>query len=598
MSAQRKWDNTYSSPDNLVELFENALKNFTNNRLFGTKDAQGVYQWVTYADVGSRVDHLRAGLAQLGVGAGDAVGIISRNSTDWMVCAYATYGLNAHFMPMYEKELESVWQYIIGDASIKVLFVSKPDIQAKILSWKDDFPSLERVILIDAPADSKDSMHSVEALGETNPIAAVHPAPLDLAVVIYTSGTTGDPKGVMLSHGNCTSCSQAGFHLFSDLNETDVSFSHLPWAHVYAFSAELNNILQFGGSIGFLDSLEHMTEDLPKVRPTFLISVPRVFNMVYSKIFETMQEEGGMKLKLFNMAVKAAKSKRETGKAGFTYKMLDKLVFGKIRAMFGGRLKYALTASAKMNPDIETFFFDIGIPVYDCYGLSETSPAVTMNSPSGHKVGSVGRLVEKVDVVIDTSKVEDGSDDGEIVVYGPNVMLGYLNKPEKTAEVMTEDGGLRTGDQGHMDADGFLFVTGRFKEEYKLENGKYVFPAEIEEEIKLLPYVNNAFVYGDGKPYNVLLLVPYMPMLERFVRDFKISVPASELLSLPAVKELLLKEIGQHLKKRFGGYEIPQKMAFLQEDFSVENGMLTQTLKIKRRVVVQAYHGVIESIYE
>ena len=184
----------------------------------------------------------------------------------------------------------------------------------------------------------------------------------------------------MLSHGNCTSCSQAGWHLFSDLTEKDVSFSHLPWAHVYAFSAELNNVLQFGGSIGFLDNLDNMSKDLPNVGPTVLISVPRVFNMVYNKIHETMQEEGGMKQKLFNMAVQAAKKKRETGKSGFMYKILDNLVFGKIREMFGGRLKYALTASAKMNPEIAMFFFDIGIPVYDCYGLSETSPAVTMNA--------------------------------------------------------------------------------------------------------------------------------------------------------------------------------------------------------------------------
>ncbi len=178
--------------------------------------------------------------------------------------------------------------------------------------------------------------------------------------------------------------------------------------------------------------------------------------------------------------------------------------------------------------------------------------------------------------------VEDGSDEGEIIVYGPNVMLGYLNKPEKTAEIMTEDGGLCTGDQGHLDADGYLFVTGRFKEEYKLNNGKYVFPAEIEEEIKLLPFVANAFVYGDGKQYNVMLLVPNLPLLQHFVKDNKITVSSGELLSSPAVKELLLKIIAQQLKKRFGGYEIPQKMAFLEEDFTVDNGMLTQTLKIKR----------------
>ncbi len=387
MSVQRKWDGIYSPPDNLVDLFEKSAEKYPFNLIFGTKNAQGIYQWVTYSEVSTRVNNVRGGLAQLGVVAGDAVGIIAANRTEWMMCAYATYGLNAHFVPMYEKELETVWQYIITDAAIKVLFVSKPEIFTKVQSWEKNIPTLEHIILIDATEDIEDSLKNIEESGKSNPFPAIHPSPQDLAVVIYTSGTTGDPKGVMLSHGNCTSCSQAGWHLFSDLTEKDVSFSHLPWAHVYAFSAELNNVLQFGGSIGFLDNLDNMSKDLPNVRPTVLISVPRVFNMVYNKIHETMQEEGGMKQKLFNMAVQAAKKKRETGKSGFMYKILDNLVFGKIREMFGGRLKYALTASAKMNPEIAMFFFDIGIPVYDCYGLSETSPAVTMNAPLGYRSG-------------------------------------------------------------------------------------------------------------------------------------------------------------------------------------------------------------------
>jgi long-chain acyl-CoA synthetase len=266
--------------------------------------------------------------------------------------------------------------------------------------------------------------------------------------------------------------------------------------------------------------------------------------------------------------------------------------------MFGGRLNYALTGSAKMNPEIATFFLDIGIPVYDCYGLTETSPAVTMNSPSGYKMGSVGRPLEKIDVVIDKTMVEDGSEEGEIIVYGPNVMQGYLNKPEKTAEILMEDGGLRTGDQGHLDADGYLFVTGRFKEEYKLTNGKYVFPSEIEEDLKLLPYISNVLIYGDGKPFNIAIIIPNLPQLESYLKHHKLNVLNSEILTNPQVKELLLEKIREQLKKRFGGYEIPQKIVFVEEDFTVDNGMLTQTLKVKRRMVIQKYNDLIESLYE
>jgi long-chain acyl-CoA synthetase len=597
MSFKRRWDGTYAHPDNLVDLFEDSAKKFKDHRLFGMKDAQENYQWVTYGEVSHRIDLVRGGLRQLGIGAGDAVGIIAFNRTEWGICAYATYGLGAHFVPMYEKELESVWQYIINDSGIKVVFVNTTAILEKINAWKDQCPSLEHVILINSAPEISEDLKSLEVAGEKNPVPSVHPAPSDLAMIIYTSGTTGDPKGVMLSHGNCSSNSITALEYFPEIDDKSVVFSHLPWAHSYANTAEVNAIIHRGGAIAVMESLEKLAVDMAKVQPTFLFSVPRVFNTIHHKVFEKMQEEGGMKLKLFNMALSLAKKKRETGKAGFMYNLLNNLVFGKLRAMWGGRLKGALTASAKMNPEIAQFFSDVGVNVYDCYGLTEASPAVTISSSSHNRNGSVGVAIKNEDIVIDKSMVGDGSEDGEVIVYGPNVMQGYLNKPEKTAEVLMDDGGLRTGDQGHLDADGFLYITGRFKEEYKLTNGKYVFPATIEEEIKELPYVTSAFVCGDGKPYNVMLIVPNMNVIKDFVEKFEISVSPDELLKNKAVNDLLTQEIGNHLRKKFGGYEIPRKMAFIDEDFTIENGMLTQTLKVKRRVAFSKYQDIIDSLY-
>ena len=521
--------------------------------------------------------------------------MISTNRSEWVVCAFATYGLSARLVPMYEAELFSMWRYIIEDAEIKILFVSKKEIYEKLKNLPGEISTLRRVVLMSGTGD--DTMTSLENTGKTKPVKSISPSSKDIAVLIYTSGTTGDPKGVLLSHGNCTSCSQAGWHLFQELQQDSISFSHLPWAHSYGFSAELNNWIQFGGAIALMDTLETLAADMAKVAPTYLISVPRVFNKIYAKIMETVAEEGGLKLKLFNAALRSARRKRETGVSGFTYLLLDTLVLKKIRAKFGGRLEGALTASAKMNPEIAQFFFDIGIPVYDCYGMTETSPAITMSHSTRYRANSVGKALENIDIVIDQSKVNDGSGEGEIIVYGPNVMQGYHKKPEKTAEIMTPDGGIRTGDRGKLDKDGFLYITGRFKEEYKLANGKYVFPAEIEEYIKLLPCITNVIVAGDGRMFNVALIVPNIPVIEKLARATSLSVSLNELLHSKAVKEMITKEIANHLKGKFGGYEIPQKVVFIGEDFTVENGFLTQTMKLKRRNILEQYKNVIENLY-
>jgi len=595
MAWQRSWNGTYEKPDNLVELFENAVEKFPGNKFLGTKNKSGVYEWVTYGETGKRVNAVRAGLAALGVGKNDSVGIIAGNREEWVVCAFATYGLGARFVPMYEKELVSVWQYIIRDAGIKVLFVSAKDIYEKIKNLPHDIPSLEHVILLEGNGEK--SLADMERKGGKNPVPAIHPSAHDVAVLIYTSGTTGDPKGTLLSHGNCTSCSRSGWRLFRELDENSVSFSHLPWAHSYGFSAELNNWIQFGGAIAFMDTLETLAEDMAKAKPTYLISVPRVFHKIHEKIMTTVQEEGGVKLKLFRMAMEAALAKHRTGKTSLKYILLDKIVLEKIRSKFGGRLAGALTASAKMNPEIAEFFFAVGIPVYDCYGMTETSPAVTMSHSTRYRPGSVGKALENIDIVIDKTQVTDGSEEGEIIIYGPNVMQGYHNKPEKTAEIMTPDGGIRSGDRGKLDKDGFLYITGRFKEEYKLTNGKYVFPASLEEEIKLLPYITNVMVYGDNKPFNIALIVPNIPAMEKLGHAVSLSVTLPDLLTNNTVKKLITLEIANHLKNKFGGYEIPQKIAFLDEDFTVDNGMLTQTMKLKRRFVVERYKDILAGLY-
>jgi len=600
-----EYSNAYEPPDNLVELFEQSAARFANNVFIGEKDSAGVYQWVTYGQIARRIDNLRGGLAAAGVRAGDTVGIIAQNRKEWFIGEIATQGLGAAYVPMYEKELVSMWKYIIKDAEVKVLLVSKPEILEKVKKFPAEIPTLQKIYLLEGAGDN--TMAALEAAGAKNPVKAIKPKFSDVAVLIYTSGTTGEPKGVLLSHGNLAENVKAGLAWFPNLTEQGRCISMLPWAHSFGITADLHAFMMRGASIGIMGSVETLIDDLPKVKPTFMITVPRIFNRVYNGVWARMREEGGLKLKLFEAALAAAKAKRETGKAGLKFKILDKIVLAKIRERFGGRLENAVTGSAPMNVEIAKFFIDVGIPTYDAYGLSETSPAITINSPlMGNRLGSVGKPINKTRVVIDRSRTGEDSDDGEIICFGPQCMIGYHKKPEQTAEVIVErDGmrGVRTGDRGRLDDDGYLYITGRFKEEYKLANGKYIHPETVELEMKVLPWILNAVVAGAGHEYNVGLIVPDMKLLEHLAAELNLSVEPKDLFdpANPAgqkFKDLLTAEVQNHLRKSIGSYEIPRKFDFVLEDFTLDNGMMTQTMKLKRRVVMDKYGKMLENLYK
>ena len=590
-------------PDNLVEFLERSVAKYPDHPLFGTKNVSGTYDWVTYREVGRRVDNLRGGLTRQGIGKGDAVGLIANNRVEWAVAAFAAYGLGARFIPMYESELLHVWEYIITDSAVKVLLVSKQDIYDKIKNFTGKIPTLQKIFVIDATGPG--TMTELESVGQENPMPSLHPNPDDIAVLIYTSGTTGDPKGVLLSHGNLTSNSHAGRKFYPELNENSRTLSILPWAHSFGQTAELYTMIQLGGSIGFMEKPTTIVSDMAQVRPTFLIAVPRVFNKIYDTLWSKMNEMGGFKKSLFVMGVESAKKRRELAKQGqsdfmtnLKFRIADQLVFHKIRDMFGGRMLGSMTGSAAMNKEISLFFFNMGIPLYDCYGMTETSPAITMNGSVAFKFGTVGRPIEKVKVVIDRSVVEEGAEDGEIICYGPNVMKGYHNKPEQTKEVMTTDGGVRTGDRGRLDEDGYLYITGRIKEQFKVENGKFVFPASLEEDICLVPAVQNAVIYGDNRPYTICLIVPDFFVLEKYAEKHNLPADIKTLIQRKDVQDMMANEITSSLKGKYGSYEIPKKFLFVTEIFTLENGMLTQTMKLKRRVVLTKYMDQIEALYK
>jgi long-chain acyl-CoA synthetase len=589
-------------PDNVVEIFQKSIARYPEKPFLGEKDKNGVYQWISYQEFGKRVDNLRAGMSQLDVKKDDRVGIISNNSINWVVTFIATTGLGAILVPMYENELLHIWKYIIADATIKVLFTSNSNVYNKIKDALPTIPSVKHVIIMEG--DDKNSMAELEKAGSTKPIEAIFPAASDLAVLAYTSGTTGDPKGVLLSHGNFSSNSHAVIKQYPNFyTPDDRSLSILPWAHVFGLT-EMITFANLGASVGLAENATTIVNDIAKVRPTFMVAVPKVFNRIYDGLWTKMNETGGLAKKLFVMGVNSAKRKRELAAQGksslltnLKFKIADRVVFSKIREKLGGRLKGVLTGSATMNVEISHFFWDIGVPLYDAYGLTETTPAATMNSNVRYRIGSVGYAIDKVKIVIDKSVVEPDATDGEVIVYGPNVMQGYYKKPDATKAVMTPDGGFRTGDRGRLDEDGFLYITGRIKEQFKLDNGKYVFPDSLEGDIKLVHFVEQAMIYGAGRPYTICLVVPDFAALKTYAVKHSLPTDPKEMVANRDITQLLETEVINALKGKYGGYEIPKKFIFIDEPFSIDNGMITQTMKLRRRVVLEKYKDQIEKLY-
>ncbi len=585
----------------LADMQKKACEKHAHRDLFGTK-VDGVWKWTTYKEFGERVDNFRGGLAQLGIGRGDAVAIISSNRTEWAVAAYATYGLGAMFVPMYEHQLPSDWEYIVNDSGAKLLIVTTEAIHQQVKDWPGKIGKLEKLISMHLPADDPAGFEGVEAAGKEKPAERVDIDPDSICGFIYTSGTTGKPKGVLLSHDNFTSNVNATHQIFP-LEPEDCSVSFLPWAHSFGQTVELHVMLSMGCHVAFAESVPKLVENIGEVKPTLLVSVPRIFNKIYDGLQKKMDEAGGLKKKMFYAAIANAAYRKELAAKGqsswwanFKHGLFDKLVFSKVRDRFGGRLRYAFSGGAALSPEVAQFIDNVGITVYEGYGLTETSPIACANYRGNRKIGTVGKAIPGVEIKLDTSVVEDDSGDGEIIVYGPNVMKGYHNLPEETAKVMTEDGGFRTGDRGSKDSEGYVRITGRIKEQYKLENGKYVVPAPLEEQLQLSAYVLQIYVDGANKLFNAALIVPDREAVEKWAKENGVSGSFAEILKNDKTHALFASELEKYAKN-FKGYERIKQFALIEEEFTTDNGMLTPSLKLKRRKVVDKYGDLMEELW-
>lgn len=597
MARDSSFEPKYSS---LVDIFEQSVEKFGDLPLFGTKE-DGTWRWMSYREFGKHTDELRGGLADLGVGDSDVVAIIANNRPEWAVAAYATYGLAARYAPMYESQLPKDWKYILEDSGAKVVLVANEDIRQKVAELKDEVASLEHIILLGESPDAELTYDEVRAKGRENPAPLSHPSGEHIAGFIYTSGTTGNPKGVLLSHSNLAS-NVSAMHAVFPMGTDDRSLSFLPWAHSFGQSVELHGLFSMGASIGIAESVPKIIENLAEVRPTLLFSVPRIFNKIHDGVLKKVEAGGGLKKKLFYATLETARQKKDLAeqhrKSGFVdlkHKILDSIVASKIRDRFGGRLKYAFSGGAAISKEVAEFIDALGITVYEGYGLTETSPIATANWPGARKIGSVGKPIPGVRIEIDREVTEDPKH-GEIIVSGHNVMQGYHGLEEANAEVFVEGGGFRTGDMGYIDDDGFLYITGRIKEQYKLENGKYVVPAPLEDQLQLSMFVNQAFVYGMNKPFNVALIVPDADALEAWARENGIEGDLATLVEHERAASLMREQVDKY-SGDFKQFEKIKKFAVIAEEFTVENGMLTPKMSVKRRVVLERWDEKLQGLY-
>ncbi|KAL3922081.1 MAG: hypothetical protein SGILL_002395 [Bacillariaceae sp.] len=631
----------------LHELQLTACKVYPDNELFGTfSESSGRFEYFTYKDFGQKVEECRAVLKHLGeilddvknrtfslalshsntqssligVVPGDKVGLISSNRYEWAMLACAAYSLSAALVPMYEQQKEGDWRYIINDSAATVLFCSTKDIFYRVNN--EVLPATSHVhstLCLDAEQGEvygyqtvlNDIRQSSEAALSFTPI---EPSEQDIANLIYTSGTTGNPKGVELTHQNMVSNIKGARSMTDDpsvmVTAADRSLAFLPWAHSYGQTCELWMGMSFGASAAICRGVPLILDDLELVRPSILFAVPTLYKKVYDGVKNKMKSGSYVQDTLLKSAVEAgmANAAYLRGERGplnaseqLKFSLLDKIVLSKIRDRFGGNLRYGCVAGSACPREVLEFMDAIGIPVCEGYGLTETSPIITLNVPDNRTLGSVGRPLKDVTVYIVNENGQEVApgEEGEICCVGPNVMKGYHNNTQATEEVISvaPDGTSRmfhTGDLGRMEESGWVKVTGRIKEQYKLENGKYVVPTPVEHAIENSRFISQVLLVGANRPHNVALIVPEWPAIRNEL-GYDDSVPENEIMMDQQLRSLIDEEIRQSCAK-LKKYEIPREWAFVAP-FTAANNMLTPKMSVRRHNVVAAYQDAISHLY-
>ncbi|HKN68649.1 MAG TPA: long-chain fatty acid--CoA ligase [Gemmatimonadaceae bacterium] len=594
-----------SAPGTLNQLFFNAVQRYDKADALQVK-VNGVYQPISHRALAERVRRTALGLQALGMKEGDRVAILSENRPEWAIADYGCLTSALTDVAIYPNLPPDQIAYILRDSGSSAIFVSTAQQAEKVREIRRQCPTLRVVIGFSATReDGVDlTMAELEAKGAATETpesiaeyrrAAEAVRPDHLATLIYTSGTTGEPKGVMLTHDNIYSNVMSGA-VQIPFSGDDACLSFLPLSHIFERMAGHYLMLQTGTSIAYAESIDTVPIDMQLVKPTLVLSVPRLYEKMYARVLENALSGGAIKKQIFfwarNVADRWATEKlagrTPGGLLGMQYRLAQRLVFSKLKARTGGRLRYFVSGGAPLAAEINKFFYAAGLVILEGYGLTETSPVIAVNTPDAFRIGTVGKAFPGVEIMI--------ASDGEICTRGPHVMKGYYNKPEATAEAIDENGWFHTGDIGQLE-DGFLRITDRKKDIIATAGGKKIAPQPIENKVKTNKYVSQAVMIGDKRKYPVLLVVPNWESLEKWARYKNlIWTDRAQLLQMPTVRAKMEKEVAEELAG-LARFEMPKKVALLEHDFSIERGELTPTLKVKRRVIDESYKSVIDSLY-
>jgi len=588
--------------ETIPKQFLHAVGTYDKPDAFRTK-RNGRWEDLSHREAFERVYAAALGLQSLGLARGDRVGLMSENREEWALSDLAILSMGCINVPVYPTLPAPQAEYVLSDSESRAVFVSTAEQLEKIESIRNRLPMLQHVIAFDAGLSGEGVMTLDELIARGKGVG--NPTPYedlissigknDWATIIYTSGTTGPPKGVILTHWNIMSNVHAAESLI-DITPQDACLSFLPLSHSLERTAGWYVMMASGVSIAYAESVESVADNLREIHPTIVVGVPRLYEKIYARILDSVEQGSPIKQKLFHWAVNRGRRYAEeqlgSGKVRGTTKALrgvaDKLVFAKLKARTGGRMRFFVSGGAPLAREIAEFFYAAGLPILEGYGLTETAPLLTINTFENLRFGSVGKAAPGIDIRI--------AEDGEIVCRGPNLMPGYYKKPDETAAVI-RDGWFYTGDIGHLDEDGFLVITDRKKDIIVTAGGKNIAPQIIENLVKQSPYVTEAVVVGDNRAYCSVLIVPTFEKLDDFAEANDVpNATRAELLSNPKVQTLYEQEI-ERMCERLASYETPHKFALIDRELTVDDGELTPSLKVKRRVVEKKYAALIEQMY-
>lgn len=582
-------------------MFEQSIQQYCDEPALAHKPKGGTYQDISYTELGESVAAFSKGLNTLGVQKGDRIAILSENRPEWAISDFGILKIGAVNVPMFSTLTAAQVAYILNDSGAKIICVSTKDQLEKVIAIRNEVPSLEQIILFDSiEGESPEGVLEFERIcqlgKETGALEEIGMNEDDIATIIYTSGTTGNPKGVMLTHANFLSNFKACKSLI-DVRRTDVLLSFLPLSHVFERLGGHYVPLFSGAKIAYAESTFTVAQNMQEVSPTVMLSVPRLYETMHDRVLRAVQAGSSLKQKIFHWGVSvgsAVSSKIQQGEKPSALLQLkqsiaDKLVFAKLKAATGGQLRFFVSGGAALPQSIAEFFHAAGILILEGYGLTETSPVISLNHPKKWKFGTVGEPVPGIEVQI--------AEDGEILTRGPHVMKGYFNNEEATAEVIDGEGWFHTGDIGIIDEDGFIKITDRKKNIIVLSNGKNVAPQPMESQLVQSPFIDQIMLVGNERKNVAALIVPNFDTLKSWASENGVDTSdLAEMLKTREVHLLIQSEIRERLTD-FADFEQIRRFALLEKEFSQEEDEMTPTLKLKRNVIIEKYADVIEGMY-